>query len=157
MKLFYKKDYIKSQQMIAQLLQEKERLINQNTLIQKAYKSEQSLNEELEIENESNAITIDNMQKDYLKLDSKKNLLTEMNRKLAASNGGLTKQVNKLTKENESLSQTIKELEKKLEESLSDKYLVKKIKAQKTPNTQKTRVVKTVKPNVSRYQQTEFN
>ena len=54
------------------------------------------------------------------------NILKEENHKLLGAKGGYIKEINKLKKQ-------VEELTFKLEESMTDKYLVKKIKPGRTP------------------------
>jgi cell division protein FtsB len=142
MKIFYKKDYLK-------VLKEKndfEKLYNEN-LKRKAILNEENNN--LKEQLHTSLITVDNFVKENKKLKEKLKIET-------GAKGGLTKEINKLNKEKETLKAEIEDLKKKLEESMSDKYLVKKIRGQKTP-TQKTRITKTVKPNIRNYMQKEFD
>ena len=59
--------------------------------------------------------------------------LIEKNKKLASAKGGFTKQVNKLTAK-------VEDLEKKLAESMTDKYRVKKIGSGRPPKGQKIKI-----------------
>lgn len=71
----------------------------------------------------------------------------ELNKKiksLQGSNGGKTKQINKLTKE-------VAELKLKLEESMTDKYLVRKLPPVKAPKSQKIKIRNKVTPKVQKY------
>ena len=142
MKIFYKKDYQK-------VLEEKnnfEKLLSKSLEQQIIVKRE---NEKLKEELHVDSIAINGFIKENKELKEKI-------KKEAGTKGGLTKEINKLSKENETLKNEIEDLKKKLEESMSDKYLVKKIRAQKAP-TQKTRITKTVKSNIRNYMQKEFD
>lgn len=142
MKIFYKKDYQK-------VLEEKnnfEKLLSKSTQQQIIVKRE---NEKLKEELHVDSIAINGFIKENKELKEK------MKKEMGAK-GGLTKEINKLSKENETLKNEIEDLKKKLEESMSDKYLVKKIRSQKAP-TQKTRITKTVKSNIRNYMQKEFD
>lgn len=60
----------------------------------------------------------------------------KVRRKAAGSVGGLKRKNNDLEKELSAANEKIKDLEIKLEESMSDKYLVKKIKSGRKPKGQ---------------------
>lgn len=73
-------------------------------------------------------------------LDCDKN---ELKKKLKIANGslgGFTKEINKLKSEIASKELKIKDLEDKLKESMSNKYILRKIKPGRTPNTIKTSI-----------------
>ena len=75
----------------------------------------------------------------------------EARRKNTSKIGGLTTSLNKEKKENEELKNKVKDLEVKLEESMSDKYLVKKIPAGRRPKTQTMKLKScTVQSNIAR-------
>lgn len=65
-------------------------------------------------------------------------ILKEKVQHLLCAKGGTTKEINKLKKEN-------KELKEKLAESMTDKYLIRKLPADKTKNTQKMKSKNTAK------------
>lgn len=77
-------------------------------------------------------------------LEKEKMDLVNKVKELQGSKGGLTKQNNELKRQ-------ISELKEKLKESMSNKYIVRKIPSGRTPNMQKTRVTKTPKPGISNY------
>ena len=54
--------------------------------------------------------------------------------------GGLTKQINKLLKENEELKNDIIKLRSEYEEFKKGKYIVRELKPEKAPKTQKIRI-----------------
>ena len=65
--------------------------------------------------------------------------------------GGLTTELNKKKKKVEELENTVKDLETKYEESMSDKYLVKKLPAGRRPRTQTMKLKScTVQSNIAR-------
>lgn len=65
--------------------------------------------------------------------------------------GGLTASLNKEKKENEELQSKVKDLEVKLEESMSDKYRVKKIPSGRPPKTQTMKIKNcSVESNIAR-------
>lgn len=78
-------------------------------------------------------------------LDSKLSEKTKELKALNGAKGGLVKRVNELTDE---LNQT----KLKLKESMTDKYLVKKIKSGRTPNTIRTATIRPVKGSVQGFQ-----
>lgn len=97
------------------------------------------LSEELKKIEKSNSEMFAELQKnqdEIIKLNTKlglyeSNLQANENiiKSLKGAKGGFTKQINKLTRE-------LEETKKKLEESMTDKYLVKKIPMGKLPKTQ---------------------
>lgn len=137
-KLFYKKDYEFMKSENSQL----------NGVIRKL-KSENS-----ELKEQVNNLTIDldkcmDIKSDLeFKLLEKNNLLKE----ISGAKGGLTKKVNELTKELESKTNEIRDLNIKLKESMSDKYLVKKVRAGRTPKSIKTANIRPVKNSVQKFQ-----
>ena len=112
MKLFYKKDYLKAEKRVKEL----ERKIL-------------SANADIEEQEQRYNICMQTIESMHYKMEEMKKEI----RKLRGGKGGFTREINKLKKENE-------ELKKKLEESMTDKYLVKRIRPGKIPNTLKTRV-----------------
>ena len=112
MKLFYKKDYLRVKEELEELTLHMEEAIS----------SIDSQKETIDIYEE----TVETMH--YKIEDMKKEI-----KQLKGGKGGFTREINKLKKEKE-------ELEKKLAESMTDKYLVKKIRPGKRPNTLKTKV-----------------
>lgn len=51
----------------------------------------------------------------------------------------------------------IKALNDKLEESMTDKYIVRKLKPGRTPNLNKTKISMPMKPNVARFMKENFD
>ena len=95
------------------------------------------------VEIESMRETIDGLKGTIKNLDEtitltldKLNLAETARRTNAGKIGGLTASLNKEKKENEELQSKVKDLEVKLEESMSDKYRVKKIPSGRPPKTQ---------------------
>lgn len=89
----------------------------------------------------------------------KLNLVEKARRTNAGKIGGLTTSLNKEKKKSEMLLETVsklednvKDLEVKLEESMSDKYVVKKLPADKGPRKTQTMKIKncTVQSNIAR-------
>lgn len=114
------------------------------------------------------------LNKAYFKIERYKegiNRLEEENKSINASKGGLTKEINKLKcelieKDNliyekqkmiDELNDRIKALYDKLEESMTDKYIVRKLKPGKTPNLNKTKISMPMKPNVARFMKENFD
>lgn len=112
MKLFYKKDYLKAMKRIEEL---EEKMLEATADFEE---QEQRYNMCLQ--------SVETMH--YKMEDMKKEI-----KQLKGSRGGFTRQVNKLRKENE-------DLKNKLADSMTDKYLIKKIRPGKRPNTLKTKV-----------------
>lgn len=116
MKIFYKRDYEELNLKYDSLLKEKDAVQRWGEVFEESYYelAEESVKQKGIINAYASEI----------------GKLSVLVRKLKGSKGGFTARINKLTKENE-------ELKKKLEESMSDKYLVKKLRPQRTPKTQK--------------------
>lgn len=112
MKLFYKKDYLRVKEELEEL-----------TLHMAEAMSD------IETQKESIGIYEETVETMHYKMEDMKKEIKQ----LKGGKGGFTREINKLKKEKE-------ELEKKLAESMTDKYLVRKIKSGKTANTLKTKV-----------------
>lgn len=119
MKIFYKKDYETTKKDYETTKKQLEKCFNWGNLWKESYIELNETSEELKR-------TIN----EYGNEISKLNILV---RKLRGSKGGYTAKINKQAKE-------IEELKKKLEESMTDKYLVRKLKPQKAPKTQITHI-----------------
>ena len=99
------------------------------------------------------------------------NRLEEENKSINASKGGFTKEINKLKcelieKDNlidekqkmiDELNDKIKILNDKLEESMTDKYIVKKLKPGRTPNLNKTKISAPMSSNVRKFMKENFD
>lgn len=119
MKIFYKRDYEELNLKYDSLLKEKDAVQRWGEVFEESY---------YELAKESGE------QKRIINAyASEIGKMSVLVKKLKGSKGGFTARINKLTKENE-------ELRKKLEESMSDKYLVKKLRPQRTPKTIRTHV-----------------
>lgn len=129
MKIFYKKDF-------QRVLEEKEKLERDF----EKYKKEKNI-EVSQLNNEIEMLYADNKLLDERcsLLDNISHSLKEELKETRGSKGGLTKENNKLKSENEELNKQIIELKKKLEESMTNKYLVRKIPSGRTPNMNKTK------------------
>ena len=101
---------------------------------------EENLSSKIEYLQHNNNIVLDKLQ------------MAETARKTNAGKlGGLTTSLNKEKKENEELQNKVKDLEVKLEESMSDKYRVKKIPAGRRPKTQTMKLKNcSVESNIAR-------
>ena len=135
MKIFYKKDYLKEAE--------------KNILLLAAIDNREKIIKELETKNENYESKIEELTSENYDLHKK--IKQEQGAK-----GGLTKKNNKLKKEVLELQKEIENLKAKLEESMTDKYLVKKIPSGKTPNTIKTKVSAPMKASVRKYMKEEF-
>ena len=71
----------------------------------------------------------------YIKLKIKLEDLEESKRKLASAKGGLNNKIKRLEKQLNDLNLKYNELEEKYKESMTDKYLVKKLKPGRIPKT----------------------
>lgn len=114
MKIFYKKDYFRVLDELNKIKGELEEEQEQKEFVIDKLKEEERANQAC-------LKTIEDM---YYKI---KELRDEL-RKVKNGRGGYTKEINKLKKANA-------ELEQKLADSMTDKYLVKKLKPGKKPNT----------------------
>ena len=103
-------------------------------------KTEENISSKIEYLKYNNNVVLDKLQ-----------MTEEARRKNASKIGGLTTSLNKEKKENEELQNKVKDLEVKLEESMSDKYLVKKIPSGRRPKTQTMKLKScTVQSNIAR-------
>ena len=119
MKIFYKKDYFRVLDELNSIKGElKEEQEQKEFVIDKLKQEERA--------NQTCLKTIEDMH--YKMQDLKKKI-----KQLKGARGGFTKEINKLKNQKE-------ELEKKLAESMTNKYLVRKIKPGKKPNTLKMAV-----------------
>ena len=118
-----------------------DRLIEINSNFSKAIReTEENISSKIEYLKYNNNVVLDKLQ-----------MTEEARRKNASKIGGLTTSLNKEKKENEELQNKVKDLEVKLEESMSDKYLVKKIPAGRRPKTQTMKIKScTVQSNIAR-------
>lgn len=119
MKIFYKKDYFRVLDELNKIKGELEEEQEQKEFVIDKLKEEERANQAC-------LKTIEDM---HYKI---KELRDEL-RKVKNGRGGYTKEINKLKKANA-------ELEQKLADSMTDKYLVKKIRPGKKPNTLKMAV-----------------
>lgn len=129
-KLFYKKEWLKLDKLL-----EKQRCENQKlkTLLE-SYESE---NKRL------NSLTID-LNKQITSLRVNLNVANEKIKVLNGSNGGLVMHKNKLLKK-------VEQLEEQLKESMSNKYVVRKVPSGRKPNFQKTKVSKVPNAKAQNY------
>ena len=142
MKLFYKKDYLEKVLEVAKLdKQVKEKNLFIAQLKDNLNYKKELLERETRVSNELN--------EELLKS-------SEELKKVLGAKGGLAKENNKLKNIVEELKKEKQDLKIKLEESMTDKYLVKKIPSGKTPNTIKTKVSSPMKSSVRKYMREEF-
>lgn len=95
-----------------------------------------------EIKNENKELTeiIEEYQKEIIELNKKLEAKELQRRKLACKIGGLSTGANKTQNELKEAKDKIKDLENKLAESMTDKYLVKKIPSGRTPKPERMRI-----------------
>ena len=95
-----------------------------------------------EIKNENKELTeiIEEYKKEIIELNKKLEAKELQRRKLACKIGGLSTGANKTQNELKEAKDKIKDLENKLEESMTDKYLVKKIPSGRTPKPERMRI-----------------
>lgn len=141
MKIFYKKDF----QVVLEKLKE---LREEYSKYKK--KSNNKLFELME--------TNDKLNTKYTIVNKKHNLSLETNKHLLDQINELKKELKKvygqkgmLTRKNNELKKELKETLFKLEESMTDKYLVRKLPSDKTPNTNKTKNIRNMKPAVNKF------
>lgn len=95
-----------------------------------------------EIKNENKELTeiIEEYKKEIIELNKKLEAKELQRRKLACKIGGLSTGANKTQNELKEAKDKIKDLENKLAESMTDKYLVKKIHSGRTPKPERMRI-----------------
>ena len=95
-----------------------------------------------EIKNENKELTeiIEEYKKEIIELNKKLEAKELQRRKLACKIGGLSTGANKTQNELKEAKDKIKDLENKLAESMTDKYLVKKIPSGRTPKPERMRI-----------------
>ena len=95
-----------------------------------------------EIKNENKELTeiIEEYKKEITELNKKLEAKELQRRKLACKIGGLSTGANKTQNELKEAKDKIKDLENKLAESMTDKYLVKKIPSGRTPKPERMRI-----------------
>ena len=89
---------------------------------------------------EQNAEQMEEYKKEITKLSKKLEAKELQRRKLACKIGGLSTGANKTQNELKEAKDKIKDLENKLAESMTDKYLVKKIPSGRTPKPERMRI-----------------
>ena len=153
MKIFYKTDYeyIKEQNaklngIIRELKGKLETGENQyNDLVE----------EKEDLMNKVNKLTFD-FERSIELVDELRDKLFKTEKSLKevrGAKGGLTKRLNELNNELQAKDKKIEELRIKLEDSMTDKYAVKKIKSGRRPNTLKRSSARPVQSLVQKYQQ----
>ncbi len=140
MKIFYKKDYKNA----IERLEEQYRLVDElQTKCEKIEEEKRKMKVAFEVR--INEIVTNRIE------------LKEHIKKLQGAKGGLTKRANKLSAdvqekdvEIKRLNKELKETQKRLEESMTDKFAVKKLKPQKAPVT-KSKLKSQMKPAVLKF------
>ena len=96
----------------------------------------------IQLKNENKELTeiIEEYQKEITELNKKLEAKELQRRKLACKIGGLSTGANKTQNELKEAKDKIKDLENKLAESMTDKYLVKKIPSGRTPKPERMRI-----------------
>lgn len=94
--------------------------------------------------------------KEIRKLEDKIKEKEEQRRANAGKVGSLTKEVNHLREELDLMSVRLEETKKKLEESMSDKYLVKKLPPAKPTKVRMTTRPQKMKPATRKFMAKEF-
>ena len=96
----------------------------------------------IQLKNENKELTekIEEYQKEITELNKKLEAKELQRRKLACKIGGLSTGANKTQNELKEAKDKIKYLENKLAESMTDKYLVKKIPSGRTPKPERMRI-----------------
>ena len=96
----------------------------------------------IQLKNENKELTekIEEYQKEITELNKKLEAKELQRRKLACKIGGLSTGANKTQKELKEAKDKIKDLENKLAESMTDKYLIKKIPSGRTPKPERMRI-----------------
>ena len=83
--------------------------------------------------------------------------MCEKIKRLQNAKGGYVKQNNKLKNQVMELEKEVEDLKAKLEESMSNKYLVKKVPSGRKPNTIKTKVSAPMSSTVRKYMKEAFD
>ena len=96
----------------------------------------------IQLKNENKELTeiIEEYKKETIELNKKLEAKELQRRKLACKIGGLSTGANKTQNELKEAKDKIKDLENKLAESMTDKYLVKKIPSGRTPKPERMRI-----------------
>lgn len=136
MKIFYKKDYleqVKINERLKQSVETSKKVICDLEFIKKKYES-------------------------VIDLQASDNYdLCEKIKRLQNAKGGYVKQNNKLKNQVMELEKEVEDLKAKLEESMSNKYLVKKVPSGRKPNTIKTKVSAPMSSTVRKYMKEAFD
>lgn len=136
MKIFYKTDYLEQ--------------VKVNERLKKSIETSKKVICELEYIKKKYEGVIDLQASDNYNLQ-------ERIKQLQGSKGGFTKEINKLKKQIEELQIQNIDLKAKLEESMTDKYLVKKVPSGRKPNTIKTKVSAPMSSTVRKYMKEAFD
>jgi regulator of replication initiation timing len=99
-----------------------------------------ALNKRIDELNSISVETIESLTNDNIELRNKLDKTEKTKRKLLGTAGGLKKYNNRLINENEKLKLTIDLLQKDFDDFRKNKFIVKELKPQKAPKTQKMKI-----------------
>lgn len=152
-KIFYKKDY---EYMKEQNTKLNGKIRELESDLKKAYNAIEDLTlGEMNYTKQVEKLTFDCERSTELvdKLRDKLFITEKLLKEVRGAKGGFTKKINQLTNELNAKDKEIEELKTELAESMTDKYIVKKIKSGRRPNTLKRSSARPVKGSVQKYQQ----
>lgn len=145
-KIFYKTDYEYMKEQNAKLNGKIRELKDQIEVGEKQYNDLVDKVNKLTFDFERSTELVDELRDKLFKTE--KSL-----KEVRGAKGGLTKRLNELNNELQSKDKKIEEFKIKLEDSMTDKYAVKKIKSGRRPNTLKRSSARSIKGSVQKYQQ----
>lgn len=146
MKIFYKTDYEYIKEQNAKLNGKIRELKDQIEVGEKQYNDLVDKVNKLTFDFERSTELVDELRDKLFKTE--KSL-----KEVRGAKGGLTKRLNELNNELQAKDKKIEEFKIKLEDSMTDKYAVKKIKSGRRPNTLKRSSARPVQSSVQKYQQ----
>lgn len=145
-KIFYKTDYEYMKEQNAKLNGKIRELKDQIEVGEKQYNDLVDKVNKLTFDFERSTELVDELRDKLFKTE--KSL-----KEVRGAKGGLTKRLNELNNELQAKDKKIEEFKIKLEDSMTDKYAVKKIKSGRRPNTLKRSSARPVQNSVQKYQQ----
>lgn len=145
-KIFYKTDYEYMKEQNAKLNGKIRELKDQIEVGEKQYNDLVDKVNKLTFDFERSTELVDELRDKLFKTE--KSL-----KEVRGAKGGLTKRLNELNNELQAKDKKIEEFKIKLEDSMTDKYAVKKIKSGRRPNTLKRSSARPVQSSVQKYQQ----